>query len=123
MSFSPLFYVNSVFCMCMVCFCFFVDFNKIFYPKKSLGQCKMGAPVSSNASTENKCKIHNFFFRLAHCAPLFLNITNLQINKLIQTRFSLFMNKICNGLLSIDVQSHNTRRKNDLHVAMGHSDL
>ena len=35
MSFSPLFYVNSVFCMCVVCLLSFVDFNKIFYPKKS----------------------------------------------------------------------------------------
>ena len=34
MSFSPLFYVDSVFCMCVVCLLSFVDFNKIFYPKK-----------------------------------------------------------------------------------------
>ena len=34
MSFSPLFYVNSVFCMCVVCFLSFVDFNKICSPQK-----------------------------------------------------------------------------------------
>ena len=34
MSFFPLFYVNSVFCMCVVCLLSFVDFNQIFYPKK-----------------------------------------------------------------------------------------
>ena len=34
MSFSPLFYVNSVFCMRVMCLLSFVDFNKIFYPKK-----------------------------------------------------------------------------------------
>ena len=38
MSFSPLFYVNSVFCMCVVCLLSFVDFNKIFYPKKNLAR-------------------------------------------------------------------------------------
>ena len=39
MSFSPLFCVNSVFCMCVVCLLSFVDFNKIFYPpKKHKGQ-------------------------------------------------------------------------------------
>ena len=36
MSFSPLFYVNSVFCMCVVCLLSFVYFNKIFYPKTLL---------------------------------------------------------------------------------------
>ena len=35
MSFSPLFYVNSLFYMCAVCFLSFVDFNKMFYPKKN----------------------------------------------------------------------------------------
>ena len=27
-------YANSVFCMCLVCSMFFVDFNKIFYQKR-----------------------------------------------------------------------------------------
>ena len=34
MSFFPLFYINSVICMCVVCFLSLVDFNKMFYKKK-----------------------------------------------------------------------------------------
>ena len=37
MSFPPLFYVNSVFCMCLVCFCLLLISIKTSYQKNNLG--------------------------------------------------------------------------------------
>ena len=71
--------------------------------------------------------------RLAHTEPLFLNLDILPIDKLIQNRIGLFMYKIFYGLHPIgisamysqncDVHSHDTTKKNNLHVTIGHSDL
>ena len=74
-----------------------------------------------------------FSDRLSHTEPLFLNLEILPIDKLIQNRIGLFMYKMFHGLHPIgisamysqncDVHSHATRKKNNLHVAIGHSDL
>ena len=95
----------------------------------SLGQCKKGTLDSSNAST--KKKVVTFSDRLSHTEPLFLNLDILPIDKLIQNSIGLFMYKMFYGLHPIgimysqncDVHSHDTRKKNNLHVAIGYSDL
>ena len=68
-----------------------------------------------------------FSDRLSHTEPLFLNLEILAIDKLIQNRIGLFMYKMFHGLHPIgisamysqncDVHSHDTRKKNNLHVA------
>ena len=74
-----------------------------------------------------------FSDRLAHTEPLFLNLDILPIDQLIQNRIGLFMYKMFYSLHPIgisvmysqncDVHNHDTRKKNNLHIAIGHSDL
>ena len=78
-------------------------------------------------------RLITFLERLAQSEPLFLELNTLPIDKLIQDRIGLFMYKMHNGLhpptinnmyiKNSDVQYHNTRHKNYLHVSMAHSDL
>ena len=78
-------------------------------------------------------RLITFSERLAHTEPLFLQLSILPIDKLIQDRIGLFMYKMYNGLhpptinnmyiKNSDVHNHNSRHKNYLHVSMAHSDF
>ena len=96
----------------------------------SLGQCKRGALVSSNASTEKIVRTITFSDRLAHTEPLFLNLDILPFYKFIQNKIGLFMYKRFYGLhpimpciVKIVMYTAMIPAKHNLHVAIGHSDL
>ena len=104
MSFSPLFYVNSVFCMRVVCLLSFVDFKKIYPPKKYL----------------------------APSTPIFKNLNILKFEKLLVQRISLMLFKFNIGevpkpisdLLMVNrfLHNHNTRSVGYHHTPLARSE-